>query len=315
MNLKIATFNVENLDLDEGFEDRFSVLNLQLERIGADILALQEINSQDSEFKALDRLISGTQYENYFKATTLNQESNPYSERNLVMLSRFEINSIKQYKHVFTPPPKYKKVTALDSILDDITWERPLLHIEVNLPGIDDPVHIINLHLKSRIPSNIEGQKKDRFSWKSASGWAEGFWVSSMRRVGQALETRVLVDKIFDDQPNANIVVLGDFNAEINEVPLEAIVGRTENTGNSELNTRVLVPCEFTVPETSRYTLIHHGKGRMLDHILVSRNLLRHYVDTEIHNELLADESVAFATDVKFPTSDHAPVIANFIIK
>jgi exonuclease III len=32
----------------------------------------------------------------------------------------------------------------------------------------------------------------------------------------------------------------------------------------------------------------------------------------EIHNELLHDESAAFAIDRKFPESDHAPVVATF---
>jgi exonuclease III len=50
----------------------------------------------------------------------------------------------------------------------------------------------------------------------------------------------------------------------------------------------------------------------MIDHLLVSRSLVAHYRGAEIHNELLHDESVAFGTDVKFPESDHAPVIAEF---
>jgi exonuclease III len=66
------------------------------------------------------------------------------------------------------------------------------------------------------------------------------------------------------------------------------------------------------VPETSRYSLYHHGKGQMLDHLLASRGLLTFYRGTEIHNELLHDESLAFATDTKFPESDHAPVVAAF---
>src|SRR5215472_17974932 len=50
--------------------------------------------------------------------------------------------------------------------------------------------------------------------------------------------------------------------------------------------------------------------GRRQGHVLASRPLLAFYKHTEIHNELLHDESSAFATDVKFPESDHAPVIA-----
>ena len=46
--------------------------------------------------------------------------------------------------------------------------------------------------------------------------------------------------------------------------------------------------------------------------MLVSRNLLAHYRGSEIHNEVLHDESAAFADDRKSPESDHAPVVATF---
>ena len=60
------------------------------------------------------------------------------------------------------------------------------------------------------------------------------------------------------------------------------------------------------------YSLLHLGKGTMLDHIIVSRSFLMFFRGAEIHNEALPDESAAFRTDVSFPESDHAPVIANF---
>jgi predicted extracellular nuclease len=160
--------------------------------------------------------------------------------------------------------------------------------------------------------SCIPGQKVDNYTWRTPSGWAEGFFISSMKRVGQALETRMLVEKLFDADEDTLIVVCGDLNADLDEVPVEAIRGDVENTGNDRLAKRVMVPCERTIPEPSRFSLFHHGKGRMIDHLLVSRSLLAHYRGSEIHNELLHDESVAFGTDVKFPESDHAPVIAEF---
>lgn len=73
------------------------------------------------------------------------------------------------------------------------------------------------------------------------------------------------------------------------------------------------MPIEHTVPEPARYTLFHQGKGQMLDHMLVTRNLLAHYRGSEIHNEILHDESAAFAQDIKYPESDHAPVVATFV--
>jgi predicted extracellular nuclease len=106
----------------------------------------------------------------------------------------------------------------------------------------------------------------------------------------------------------------GDFNSDATEVPLAAIKGEVEDNDNPALAARTMVACEQTVPEQARYSLFHHGKGLMLDHVLVSRSLLAFYSHTEIHNEVLHDESSAFATDVKFPESDHAPVVAEFTL-
>ena len=50
----------------------------------------------------------------------------------------------------------------------------------------------------------------------------------------------------------------------------------------------------------------------MIDHLLVSRSLLTFYVGSEIHNEVLHDESITFTDDKLFPESDHAPIAAEF---
>jgi predicted extracellular nuclease len=131
--------------------------------------------------------------------------------------------------------------------------------------------------------------------------------------MSQAVEVRRLVDRILDTDPEAFIVVAGDFNADREEVPVQAIRGDVEDTGNPELVSRILVPIEHTVAEPARYTLFHQGKAQMLDHMLVTRNLLASYRGSEIHNEVLHDESAAFAVDRKYPESDHAPVAATFV--
>jgi predicted extracellular nuclease len=173
-------------------------------------------------------------------------------------------------------------------------------------------LELINVHLKSRLSTDIPGQKVDNFTWQTSSGWAEGFFLYSMKRVGQALETRMLIDSLFDADEDALMVVCGDFNADLDEVPVETIRGDVENTGNDKLAKRVMVPCERTIPESSRFSLLHYGKGKMIDHLLVCQSLLAHYRGSEIHNALLPDESVASGADVKSPESDHAPVIAEF---
>ena len=91
-----------------------------------------------------------------------------------------------------------------------------------------------------------------------------------------------------------------------------AIRGDVENTGNGDLVGRVLVPIERTIPAPAGYTLYHQGRGDMFAHMLITRNLLAHYRGSEIHNEILHDESAAFAIDRKYPEADHAPVVATF---
>jgi len=323
IKLRIATFNLENLDdkpdRTPSLDERIALMRPQLMRVGADILCLQEVNGQEEpghprRLLALDRLLEGTPYAGYNRASTFKVDgSEVYDERNLVILSRFDIDVYSQHKHDFAGAPRYRKVTSAppEDSAGEISWERPILYAKV-VAGDGTALHIINLHLKSRIPSHIEGQREGSYKWRTAGGWAEGFFISSMKRVGQALEARVLIDGLFDDDEDALIVVCGDFNAESDEVPVEAIRGDVEKTGNNALAGRVMVPCESTVPESSRYSHLYLGRGRMIDHLLVSRSLFSLYKGAEIHNEILHDESIAFASDKKYPESDHAPVVAAF---
>jgi endonuclease/exonuclease/phosphatase family metal-dependent hydrolase len=322
MLLRIATFNLENLDDRPGLQpplaERMLILRPQLERVAADIWCLQEINSQVSAgsrtLAALDQLLSGTPYAGFHRQTTLTTGGQLYEQRNLVILSRFPILSTHIIRDSGGPRPNYQMATASppDTTANPVEWERPMLYTHIDL-GAGRTLHLINVHLKSKLASTIPGQKLDNTTWKTVSAWAEGSFISSMKRVGQALQARLRIDAIFDTHGLDSLVAIaGDFNAEADEVPLKAICGPVEETGNSAHAARLMVPCENHIPDSARYSLLHLGKGQMLDHILVSRALLRYFRDAEIHNEALPDESGAFRQDTKFPESDHAPVVAEF---
>jgi endonuclease/exonuclease/phosphatase family metal-dependent hydrolase len=326
-SLRIATFNLENLDDVDGEEPtlakRIAVMRPQLIRLRADVLCLQEVNGQEHppqprDLSALGKLLQQTPYAGYHIAHTVATNGDAYDKRNLVVLSKYGITDTKQIRGEGLRP-SYRKVTAIppEPNAEEITWERPILYVKIAL-GNNRTLHLCNVHLKSNIPTTVEGQMSDQYTWSSVAGWAEGYFISSMKRVGQALGLRILIDEIFDQADNAGeealVAVCGDFNADTDSVPVSAIRGPVEETGNPELSHRVIVPCELSVPESSRYSLLYLGKGLMLDHILASRSLLTFYRGAEIHNENLPDESGAFRTDVKFPESDHAPVVAEFIL-
>lgn len=322
MELRIATFNVENLDdmTDETptLSERIAVLRPQLQRLQADLICFQEVHGQEApgqprRLLALQTLLQETAYAGYHMAHTLTTNQEAFDKRNLVIISRFPLSDVRQCQNELIPALQYRKATAVPAEMasKEVKFERPIFYAKATISP-NFLLHVINVHLKSRIPTDIQGQKKDQYTWKTSSGWAEGFFLSSLKRVGQALETRILVDQILDQDAAARIVVCGDFNAHPDEVPVEAISGRVENTGNPALVSRVLTPCENTIPETARFTYLHQGQKRLLDHMLISRSMLPHYRKAEIHNETLHDETLAFALDTKFPESDHAPFVAEF---
>lgn len=329
--MRLATFNIENLDdepLDAGsrdasFEQRAPLLRAQLARLKADVLCLQEVHGQktdsenegdDRSLRALDRLLEGTPYAAYEKVTTATTKGDPFAERNLVTLVRpgLTIAASDQIKHKYALAPEYNFQTDNpDGGAKKITWQRPMLYTALTLET-GETLHVINVHLKSKIPSNVAGQKLDNYTWKTAGSWAEGFFVSSMKRVGAAIEARMFIDTLIDADPEAQIVICGDFNAEPGEVPIQALRGEIGDTNNPALSAYVMFPCSHTIAEDQRFTLYHHGKKNLLDHMLMSRSLVARYQTAEIHNELVRDESVGYAFENKYPASDHAPFLAVF---
>ena len=319
---RVATFNLENFDETAPGErpslaERVALMRPQIVRLRADVACFQEVHGQERPAQprallALRQLLAGTDLEGANVVSTKPQNDAVYNERNLVVVTHLPVLGVDQVANRLVDKPSYKRLTALpsDTAAIDIGVERPILHVRLDHDG--RALHVINVHLKSKIPTDIPGQRLDNFTWRSADAWAEGTFISSMKRMSQALEVRRLVDQIIDADPDARIIVTGDFDATPDEIPVLAIRGDIEDTGNADLVGRVLVPIEHTIPSPSRYTLYHQGRGQMLDHMLVTRNLLAFYRGSEIHNEILHDESAAFAVDRKYPESDHAPVIATF---
>lgn len=321
--VRLATFNLENLDdrpeAAIPLDQRVAVLRPQLERLDADILFLQEVNGQPVRgprtLAALDALLDGTPMAPFHRAATETRHGWPMDKQNLVLLSRWPITTSRQYLHDLVPPPELADITAprVDGAPRPLCWDRPILHAAIALPDGRD-LHAVNLHLRAPLAAFVEGQKMGPFSWRTSAGWAEGFWRAAVQRAGQALEARLLVDRLFDANPEARIAVCGDFNAEAAEMPTRILMATTEDTGNNALAERCLVPVEAVVPAERRYSVIHAGRHLLLDHMLVSRPLLGSLVSAEIHNEGLGDELIGYANEGETAESFHAPFVAEFVL-
>jgi len=322
--MRVATFNLESLDLPPDspvpLEARADILRPQLDRLEADILCLQEVNGQKEPgtkgrtLRALEQLLQGTRYASYARVSTSGPLGKGVADiHNLVVLSRFEITSHREVRHDLVQPVTYKPSTAVPHANRDllIEWDRPILSVEIELPG-NRHMTILNAHLRAPLAVPVTGQKKAPFVWKSVGGWAEGYFMAGMKRLGQALELRLILEQLLDADPHCLIAVCGDFNAEDHEATLRIVVGAEEDTGNGSLAARAVIPLERSLPHDRRFSALHHGRAQLPDHILASRQLMAHFRKLEIHNETLEDELIAYAKVERPPDSYHAPVLAEF---
>lgn len=322
LSLRLATFNLENLDDKPGLEPplsaRIDVLRRQLSRLEADVLCLQEVNSQHPKgggpraLLALDRLLEGTPYAAFERAVSKGRSGKgPTDVHNLVLLSRHPIVGSRSLWHGLVAAPHYRTVTAepAETEAAAVEWDRPVLEAEIALPN-GRRLHVLNLHLRAPLAAPVAGQKLAPLSWMTTAGWAEGFFLATVKRSGQALEARLAVESLFDREPEALIAVLGDFNAKEREMPLRTLCAAPGDTGNPGLAARCLIDLAERLPKARRFTVLHGGVPAILDHVLASPALAGLVESVEVHNEALRDEAMNGERPVA--GSHHAPLVATF---
>ncbi|MDP6875976.1 MAG: endonuclease/exonuclease/phosphatase family protein [Alphaproteobacteria bacterium] len=323
--LRIASFNLENLDDKPGqvpeLAARIAILRPQIERLRADVLCLQEVNRQDGaghgpgRLSALDTLLQGTPYQRFERVVSEGTHHGPMDVHNLVILSRLAVLETSQYHNDLVEAPRFRPATAVPppARAEPVKWDRPILHARLDAGG-GRVLELFNVHYRAPLAAFIPGQKSEPFVWKSVSGWAEGYYLAAMKRSGQALETRLAIEDCFEREAQALVCVAGDFNAGLDEMPLRILIGAEEDTGSGDLAGHSLVPLELSLSADRRYSVIHHGKRQMLDHVLASRRLTGYFRGFETHNEALGDEMEGYANVAHSPSSYHAPIVAEFAL-
>jgi len=142
--------------------------------------------------------------------------------------------------------------------------------IDLLLNGKAFPITLIDVHIKSLSGAETESVQK--------------------RRMTQAVKIADYVQTIFDENPEANLVVLGDMNAFqfsdglVNVVGIisdsqkkgDALMSPDENLTNPDLIDEVML-----VPEDDRYSYIYNSTSQVLDHILASPALDSLITDAE----------------------------------
>ncbi|MBS1118446.1 MAG: hypothetical protein H6Q90_674 [Deltaproteobacteria bacterium] len=318
MRLRVATFNLENLDASRRghvpLDERIAVLRPQLLALRADVLCLQEVSAharQDGRhpLRGLDRLVEDTPYATFARATSRVASGGPSDKHNLVVLSRLPIVAEHQHFHDLVEPPILRLTTTPKPRDEHVQWDRPVLEVHLGLPE-GRPLVVFDAHLRAPLAASIEGQKLAPLVWRTSQGWAEGYLLAAIKRVGQALELRRHIDRVLDEDGDAKILVAGDLNAGVTDSAFRILRASVEDTGNQELACRSLVALEDRIAEPRRYTVLHQGRHLLLDHLLASASLAGCYVDGAILNEGLPDEYELEVAGIEPVGSLHAPLVA-----
>lgn len=312
--MRVATWNLENFDERSPvpLEARRAALEPTLRALNADVLCLQEVGAErhgssgPRALGLLDALLAGTPYEAFHRFAAGLANGALADVHNQVVLSRHPLRACRAVSNELVRPPAVTLASSTGA--HDFPWDRPLLQVEVVLPA-GPPLHVIAAHLRAPRASSIAGQKDGPWRWRSSSAWAEGFFLAGVKRTGQALEARLLVEACFDADPDARVLVAGDLNADLGETTVRILRARVEDTANEALAGRALEALSARVPEGERFSIIHEGRRQLVDHLLASPAVARGHVATRIFNHGLLDEGAA-PRDASPAGSFHAAVVA-----
>lgn len=122
---------------------------------------------------------------------------------------------------------------------------------------------------------------------------------SERERTGLAEAIHDYCQQILLRDPNANVVVLGDFNDFHQSIPMKALAG-TELQNLMDWEDEQGIPL---VNPNDRYTYNYNGNSQTLDFIFVNKNMLKKSPEFEI---------LHINTDHMGQVADHDPIIAQF---
>jgi predicted extracellular nuclease len=300
--LTIATYNVENLDAGDNPEKFSRVAKSIVTGLGApDLVALQEI--QDDTGRLDDGTVSATLtlgklIEAIAEAggpdyafTQLDPENNadggaPGANIRVVFLYNPERLTLAETPGPLLPTNPARLASESPAFREDEQsgFEATRKPLAAEFEFGEHRLLAINVHLKSKRGDD------PLFGARQPPQRA-----TEVQRLEQTSDLGAKLEAVLDSDPEALVVLLGDFNEHEFRGPMRAL---------EEFGLVSLVP---RVPADRRYTYNYEGNSQMLDHILVSPALAALDPEVEIVH-LNADFSS------RSRASDHDPMLASFVM-
>ncbi|HEX7665858.1 MAG TPA: endonuclease/exonuclease/phosphatase family protein, partial [Polyangiaceae bacterium] len=183
---------------------------------------------------------------------------------------------------------------------DRLPLRRGVVHATVDA-GALGPVDVLVVHFKSGRGVPLRQPSGDVVVPTASRDYGEANVRAMIWRAAEALFVRGEVDALFA-AGKTNVAVLGDFNDVWDSVPVRIVRGG---------GPAVLHSTGILIDAASRFTVLHNGDKKMIDHVLLSSALRERVQSARILNEELHDHD-AVLSDAPRADSDHALVVLNF---
>jgi hypothetical protein len=157
-----------------------------------------------------------------------------------------------------------------------------LVKIETNIGGIKKEINLIDLHARANSGSDISRYNMRKY------------------------DAELLKDSLDVEFPNANFMILGDFN---DDVKASVIAGNPSSYQKIVEDTSHYNPLTLEISKAGAYSFL--SSGGFLDHIVISNELTDQY----IANSIAVYDPRNDISNYTNTTSDHGPVIARFELK
>ncbi len=189
---------------------------------------------------------------------------------------------------------------------------RGALQVHVDVAG---GIRLMTAHLKSKLLTYPNGR---RFP-TSEDERARGAGYALLRRAAEAVAVRVQLNKALtaaakDGEPGVPTILCGDLNDGPDAVTTALLGGPDDGsvTRPDKGDPVRLYNLASLLPAGRAYSRIFEGRGELIDHVLVSRDLRLRLASVDS----LVDDigSITASTETRRPATvpDHAPVIARF---
>ncbi len=297
MPLVLATFNVKDLfDATDPasraqLAAKLDALATKVREIDADVLALQEVGSEQVLRDLCARLPDGGGYGAPLLGTADSRGIRcAILTRRPVLASRVHAAEKLEFPAFYMgDPPPFGSRLGL---------RRGVLHVEVD-GGDHGVVHVLVMHFKSNRPVPLRTPAGVPVVAITARERTEGELRSLAWRAAEALFVRGIVDGLFKDDLDRSVAVMGD----LNDGPESTVVRIVCGDGSTELSRAAEV-----IPDNARFSHLHHGVPCQIDHVLLSPSLRSRLKSARFLNADLRDHA-SIPDDRPTADSDHAPLV------